>query len=94
MKSHLGITQLKKNMSQSKKRLRSAASTLTASQRIDSTGINGFSPSASRYLYLLFSDDDLLPLEDWVFNTEAHPLPIIRRNCQQGGATQEQTLSE
>lgn len=47
-----------------------------------------------KYLYLLFSDDDLLPLEDWVFNTEAHPLPVIRRNCQQGGATQEQTLSE
>uniref|UniRef100_A0A8C9W858 alpha-1,2-Mannosidase n=1 Tax=Scleropages formosus TaxID=113540 RepID=A0A8C9W858_SCLFO len=34
-----------------------------------------------KYLYLLFSDDDLLSLEDWVFNTEAHPLPIIRRNC-------------
>uniref|UniRef100_A0A667ZT09 alpha-1,2-Mannosidase n=1 Tax=Myripristis murdjan TaxID=586833 RepID=A0A667ZT09_9TELE len=32
-----------------------------------------------KYLYLLFSDDDLLPLEDWVFNTEAHPLPIIQR---------------
>ncbi|KAM8952961.1 mannosyl-oligosaccharide 1,2-alpha-mannosidase IA [Pelodytes ibericus] len=30
-----------------------------------------------KYLYLLFSDDDLLPLEHWVFNTEAHPLPII-----------------
>uniref|UniRef100_A0A667ZSY2 alpha-1,2-Mannosidase n=1 Tax=Myripristis murdjan TaxID=586833 RepID=A0A667ZSY2_9TELE len=34
-----------------------------------------------KYLYLLFSDDDLLPLEDWVFNTEAHPLPIIRDSC-------------
>ncbi len=29
-----------------------------------------------KYLYLLFSDDDLIPLSDWVFNTEAHPLPI------------------
>ncbi|KAG7469062.1 hypothetical protein MATL_G00124820 [Megalops atlanticus] len=36
-----------------------------------------------KYLYLLFSDDDLLSLEDWVFNTEAHPLPIIRRTCPQ-----------
>uniref|UniRef100_A0A671WQR9 alpha-1,2-Mannosidase n=1 Tax=Sparus aurata TaxID=8175 RepID=A0A671WQR9_SPAAU len=36
-----------------------------------------------KYLYLLFSDDDLLPLEDWVFNTEAHPLPIIRKSCLQ-----------
>ncbi|XP_030014752.1 mannosyl-oligosaccharide 1,2-alpha-mannosidase IA isoform X2 [Sphaeramia orbicularis] len=45
-----------------------------------------------KYLYLLFSDDDLLPLEDWVFNTEAHPLPIIRTNCLQNEATQDKTL--
>uniref|UniRef100_A0A4W6BZR0 alpha-1,2-Mannosidase n=1 Tax=Lates calcarifer TaxID=8187 RepID=A0A4W6BZR0_LATCA len=37
-----------------------------------------------KYLYLLFSDDDLLPLEDWVFNTEAHPLPIIRKSFFSG----------
>uniref|UniRef100_A0A8C5QC07 alpha-1,2-Mannosidase n=1 Tax=Leptobrachium leishanense TaxID=445787 RepID=A0A8C5QC07_9ANUR len=30
-----------------------------------------------KYLYLLFSEDDLLPLEHWIFNTEAHPLPIM-----------------
>ena len=30
-----------------------------------------------KYLYLLFSDDEnLMPLDKWVFNTEAHPLPI------------------
>ncbi|XP_052003609.1 mannosyl-oligosaccharide 1,2-alpha-mannosidase IA-like [Xyrauchen texanus] len=34
-----------------------------------------------KYLYLLFSEDDLLPLDDWVFNTEAHLLPVIRKNC-------------
>lgn len=33
-----------------------------------------------RYLYLLFSDDDQLPLDHWVFNTEAHPLPVIRKD--------------
>lgn len=32
-----------------------------------------------KYLYLLFSDDELLPLEHWIFNTEAHPLPINRK---------------
>ncbi|KAF7690509.1 mannosyl-oligosaccharide 1,2-alpha-mannosidase IA [Silurus meridionalis] len=32
-----------------------------------------------KYLYLLFSDDDHLPFEHWVFNTEAHPLPVIKR---------------
>lgn len=33
-----------------------------------------------RYLYLLFSDDDHLPFDHWVFNTEAHPLPVIRKD--------------
>uniref|UniRef100_A0A8C8GHX8 alpha-1,2-Mannosidase n=1 Tax=Oncorhynchus tshawytscha TaxID=74940 RepID=A0A8C8GHX8_ONCTS len=48
-----------------------------------------------RYLYLLFSDDDLLPLEDWVFNTEAHPLPVVRKRCLQGeGGTHDKTTSE
>jgi len=31
-----------------------------------------------KYLYLLFSPDDLIPLDQYVFNTEAHPLGIIR----------------
>ncbi|KAK7133846.1 hypothetical protein R3I94_015642 [Phoxinus phoxinus] len=31
-----------------------------------------------KYLYLLFSDDDHLPFDQWVFNTEAHPLPVIK----------------
>lgn len=31
-----------------------------------------------KYLYLLFSDDALVPLDQFVFNTEAHPLPIFR----------------
>ncbi|KAK4778488.1 hypothetical protein SAY86_006016 [Trapa natans] len=29
-----------------------------------------------KYLYLLFSDADLIPLDKFVFNTEAHPIPI------------------
>ena len=29
-----------------------------------------------KYLFLLFSDDDIIPLDEWVLNTEAHPLPI------------------
>ena len=33
-----------------------------------------------QYLYLLFSDDDLVSLDQWVFNTEAHPLPIRGAN--------------
>ncbi|KAJ7288328.1 glycoside hydrolase family 47 protein [Mycena rebaudengoi] len=30
-----------------------------------------------KYLYLLFSDQTILPLDKYVFNTEAHPLPIF-----------------
>lgn len=30
-----------------------------------------------KYLYLLFHEDDLVPLDRWVFNTEAHPLPVF-----------------
>ena len=29
-----------------------------------------------KYLYLIFSDDSVVSLDKWVFNTEAHPLPI------------------
>ncbi|KAH7445716.1 hypothetical protein KP509_01G021300 [Ceratopteris richardii] len=32
-----------------------------------------------KYLYLLFSPSDLIPLNEWVFNTEAHPIRIISR---------------
>ncbi|KAI9062605.1 glycoside hydrolase family 47 protein [Trametes sanguinea] len=30
-----------------------------------------------KYLYLLFRNEDLVPLDKWVFNTEAHPLPVF-----------------
>ena len=33
-----------------------------------------------QYLYLLFSDDELISLDEWVLNTEAHPLPIKGKN--------------
>jgi mannosyl-oligosaccharide alpha-1,2-mannosidase len=29
-----------------------------------------------KYLFLLFCEDDVVPLDEWVFNTEAHPLRI------------------
>ncbi|KAK9757135.1 hypothetical protein RND81_01G142700 [Saponaria officinalis] len=32
-----------------------------------------------KYLYLLFSPASVLPLDEWVFNTEAHPLRIVTR---------------
>lgn len=33
-----------------------------------------------KYLYLLFSPPSLISLDEWVFNTEAHPLRIVQRN--------------
>ncbi|KAK3022726.1 hypothetical protein RJ639_046393 [Escallonia herrerae] len=33
-----------------------------------------------KYLYLLFGDSSLIPLDEFVFNTEAHPFPIQRTN--------------
>jgi mannosyl-oligosaccharide alpha-1,2-mannosidase len=29
-----------------------------------------------KYFYLIFSDPELISLDDYVFNTEAHPLKI------------------
>merc|ERR1719342_659340 len=34
-----------------------------------------------KYLYLLFSDESLVSLDEWVFNTEAHPLPVKGKNA-------------
>jgi mannosyl-oligosaccharide alpha-1,2-mannosidase len=31
-----------------------------------------------KYLYLLFADQQEIDLKQWVFNTEAHPMPIYR----------------
>jgi hypothetical protein len=33
-----------------------------------------FMAETLKYLYLLFSDDDVISLDKFVFNTEAHPL--------------------
>ncbi|KAJ8443412.1 hypothetical protein Cgig2_024189 [Carnegiea gigantea] len=36
-----------------------------------------------KYLYLLFTDSTLVPLDKFVFNTEAHPIPINCSNMRQ-----------
>ncbi|XP_071726529.1 mannosyl-oligosaccharide 1,2-alpha-mannosidase MNS3 [Rutidosis leptorrhynchoides] len=33
-----------------------------------------------KYLYLLFSENNVIPLTEFVFNTEAHPIPIMTTN--------------
>merc|ERR1719193_185785 len=44
----------------------------------DNTQQSFFLAETLKYLYLIFSEDDTLPLDEWVFNTEAHPLPILQ----------------
>lgn len=44
-------------------------------------------------MYLLFSDDTVLPLEEWTFNTEAHPLPVRGVNPLYRAAANVQTPS-
>lgn len=39
-----------------------------------------------KYLYLLFSPRDVLSLDEWVFNTEAHPFRIWKADVKQEGA--------
>ncbi|KAJ3517736.1 hypothetical protein NLJ89_g293 [Agrocybe chaxingu] len=31
-----------------------------------------------KYLYLLFTNEDPIPLNSWVFNTKGHPLPVFK----------------
>ncbi|KAF5376947.1 hypothetical protein D9615_007271 [Tricholomella constricta] len=40
-----------------------------------------------KYLFLLFSDSTVLPLDKYVFNTEAHPLPIFTPHSQRAFST-------
>ena len=51
--------------------VRSVPSRYTA---VPPESLKGAPARTLKYLYLLFDDSGHLPLEDWVFNTEAHPL--------------------
>ena len=44
----------------------------------DDTQQSFFLAETLKYLYLIFEDDDVVPLSDYVFNTEAHPLGKLR----------------
>ena len=44
---------------------------------LDDTQQSFFLAETLKYLYLLFSPTDVISLDKYVFNTEAHPLPII-----------------
>ena len=48
--------------------------------RKDDVQQSWFLAETLKYLYLLFCDDNVISLDKWVFNTEAHPLPINIEN--------------
>ncbi|KNC49575.1 mannosyl-oligosaccharide 1,2-alpha-mannosidase [Thecamonas trahens ATCC 50062] len=51
-------------------------STLTTARTWDDAQPSYFLAETLKYLYLLFTDDSVIPLNEWVFNTEAHPLRV------------------
>ena len=38
-----------------------------------------------KYFYLIFSDPDVISLDDYVFNTEAHPFKLPKPDRATGG---------
>jgi hypothetical protein len=44
---------------------------------LSEVGADSFVWKWIEYLYLLFSDSDVIPLDQYVFNTEAHILPVF-----------------
>ncbi|CAN1306066.1 Mannosyl-oligosaccharide 1,2-alpha-mannosidase MNS1 [Linum perenne] len=46
-----------------------------------------------KYLYLLFSPTSVISLDEWVFNTEAHPLRIMNRQDQEANEQTEDKLT-
>jgi mannosyl-oligosaccharide alpha-1,2-mannosidase len=58
--------------------IRDVQSTSEGSSLWDDRMESFFLAETLKYLYLLFDDDSKIPLDEWVFNTEAHPLPIER----------------
>lgn len=50
---------------------------VTANPRVqDDVQQSFFLAETMKYLYLIFCDDDVMSLDEWVFNTEAHAFPI------------------
>ena len=57
--------------------LRDAAAPIVSLQT-DDTQQSFFLAETLKYLYLLFCEDDVISLDEWVFNTEAHPMMIAK----------------
>ncbi|KAJ7030177.1 glycoside hydrolase family 47 protein [Mycena alexandri] len=54
----------------------------TVPVRYDDKQETFFLSETLKYLFLTFTDDRVLPLDEYVLNTEAHPLPVFRPSIQ------------
>ena len=50
----------------------------------DDTQQSFFLAETLKYLYLMFGSNDEISLDEWVFNTEAHPLRIVPMKAPTG----------
>jgi mannosyl-oligosaccharide alpha-1,2-mannosidase len=46
----------------------------------DNTMQSFFLAETLKYFYLIFSDSDTINLDEWVLNTEAHPIRVMPRD--------------
>lgn len=46
----------------------------------DNTMQSFFLAETLKYFYLIFCDSDVINLDEWVFNTEAHPIKVVKRD--------------
>mmetsp|Transcript_489 Transcript_489/g.1658 ORF Transcript_489/g.1658 Transcript_489/m.1658 type:complete len:88 (+) Transcript_489:196-459(+) len=44
-----------------------------------------FFAETMKYFYLIFSDSNVVHLDEWVFNTEAHPVRVMARTATMVG---------
>lgn len=50
----------------------------------ESFSFSYFLAETLKYLYLMFHPDpNIIRLDEWVFNTEAHPLPVFQWSAQE-----------
>ncbi|GAB4814643.1 hypothetical protein N2152v2_001689 [Parachlorella kessleri] len=61
---------------------------------LDDTQQSFFLAETLKYLYLIYSPDEALDWDDWVLNTEAHPLRIVGSESRPKKQQQQQGSSE
>lgn len=61
-----------------------------APPRHDDTQQSFFLAETLKYLYLMFASNEKISLDEWVFNTEAHPLRIVSMKASINEASEKE----